>query len=85
MVEVAAPGTLPQWDLSDLYPSPESEELSGGLDHMASDAAAFEEGYKGKLGELDGDALGAAIAEYESIDEAMSRAGSYAQLFGSST
>ena len=80
MTEAAALGALPQWDLSDLYPAPDSKELAEGLDRMEADTAAFEGKYKGKLGGLDGAALGAAIAEYERIDEAMSRAGSYAQL-----
>ncbi|MCK5276566.1 MAG: oligoendopeptidase F, partial [Alphaproteobacteria bacterium] len=80
MTEAAAPEALPQWDLSDLYPAPDSKELSADLDRMETDAAAFEERHKGKLGGLDGGALGEAIAEYEHIDEAMSRAGSYAQL-----
>ena len=80
MTEAATPEALPQWDLSDLYPAPDSKELSADLDRMETDAAAFEERHKGKLGGLDGGALGEAIAEYERIDEAMSRAGSYAQL-----
>jgi oligoendopeptidase F len=80
MTEAAMLGELPQWDLSDLYPAPDSKELSDALDRMAADAKAFEERYKGNLASLDGAALGAAIAEYEHLDEAMSRAGSYAQL-----
>ena len=80
MTEAAAPEALPQWDLSDLYPAPDSKELSADLDRMESGATAFEKRCKGKLGDLDGEALGEAIAEYERIDEAMSRAGSYAQL-----
>ena len=80
MTEAAVLGALPQWDLSDLYPAPDSKELSADLDRMEAAAAAFEERCKGKLPALDGEALGAAIAEYERIDEAMSRAGSYAQL-----
>lgn len=80
MTEAAASAALPQWDLSDLYPAPDSKELASALDRMDSDAAAFEQKYKGQLGKLDGEALGGAIAEYERIDEAMSRAGSFAQL-----
>jgi oligoendopeptidase F len=80
MTEAAALGALPQWDLSDLYPAPDSTELSADLNRMEAAAKAFEDRCKGKLGTLDGAALGAAIAEYEQIDEAMSRAGSYAQL-----
>ena len=80
MTDAAALGALPQWDLSDLYPAPDSKELAADLDRMEADAAAFEDRFKGKLGEMDGAALGAAIAEYERIDETISRAGSYAQL-----
>lgn len=80
MSEAAALGALPQWDLSDLYPAPDSKELAADLDRMETDAAAFEKRCKGKLGDMDGAALGGAIAEYERLDESMSRAGSYAQL-----
>lgn len=80
MTEATAPDILPQWDLSDLYPAPDSKELAADLDRMEADAAAFEERCKGKLQALDGDGLGTAIADYERIDEAMSRAGSFAQL-----
>lgn len=80
MTDASALGALPQWDLSDLYPAPDSKELSADLDRMESGAAAFEKRCKGKLGDLGGEALGEAIIEYERIDEAMSRAGSYAQL-----
>lgn len=65
MVKAAAHNALPQWDLSDLYPAPESKELSADLDRMEADAAAFEKRCKGKLAALDGAALGAAIADYE--------------------
>ncbi len=80
MTDAAALGALPQWDLSDLYPASDSKELAADLDRMGAAAAAFEDRFKGKLGGMDGAALGAAIAEYEHIDETMSRAGSYAQL-----
>jgi len=80
MTDAAAREALPQWDLSDLYPAPDSPELSADLDSLEANAAAFEERCKGRLGDMDGAALGTAIADYERIDEGMSRAGSYAQL-----
>ncbi len=80
MTDAAALGALPEWDLSDLYPAPDSSALSADLDRSAADAAAFEGRYKGKLAGLDGAALAAAIAEYERIEEVLGRAGSYAQL-----
>lgn len=73
-------GTLPEWDLADLYPATDSAELTADLDKAAKDSRGFSDRYKGKLAGLSGDALGAAIAEYEAIDEIMGRIMSYAQL-----
>jgi len=73
-------GVLPVWDLTDLYPGNDSPELNADLDRVAKDAAAFADRYKGKLAGLSGKALGAAIAEFEAIDEIMGRVMSYAQL-----
>jgi len=73
-------GALPEWNLADLYAGPESEELAADLEWAASAASAFAARYKGTLSQLDGAELGAAIAEFEDIDENLSRIGSYAQL-----
>ncbi len=73
-------GTLPEWDLSDLYPSPESPELAHDLDTAEAAAKAFHAAYAGKLDGLSGAEFGAALAEYERIGETISRAMSYAQL-----
>ncbi|MFQ5953896.1 MAG: M3 family oligoendopeptidase [Kiloniellales bacterium] len=73
-------GRLPSWDLSHLYPAPESPELDRDLRRAEADAKAFQDAYKGRLKSLDGAALGAAVAEYERLDEAVSRVMSYAQL-----
>ncbi|MGF1623557.1 MAG: M3 family oligoendopeptidase [Alphaproteobacteria bacterium] len=77
---VSALGTLPRWDLTDLYPAIESPEIGATLDKAAADAEAFAARYKGKLAGLEGAALGRAVAEYEVIDEALSRVLSYADL-----
>jgi len=71
---------LPEWDLGDLYPGPESTELEQALEDANADAKSFSERYKGRLAALDGATLGAAVAEYERIDETLSRVMSYAQL-----
>jgi len=73
-------GDLPSWDLNDLYPGPDSQELKDDLDRCAAEATAFRGRYEGKLSKLDGAALGAAIAAYEAVQETLGRAGSYAQL-----
>jgi oligoendopeptidase F len=71
---------LPEWDLTDLYPAPESPELKADLAEAEAGAKAFREAYLGKVGSLNGAALGAAIAEYERISEILYRVLSYAQL-----
>ncbi|MDQ0316803.1 M3 family oligoendopeptidase [Amorphus orientalis] len=78
-------GRLPEWDLSDLYPSIDSAEVREDLVSIAADCAAFEEAYKGKLGDIaagqnGGAALAAIVAAYEAIDERLGRIFSYAGL-----
>ena len=71
---------LPEWDLTDLYPGRDSPQLSRDLAALAADAAAFRDRYQGRLGELSGAALGAAVAEYEKLQEVAGRVTSYAEL-----
>jgi len=78
-------GNLPVWDLSDLYPAMDCDEVSGDLDRSAKEAEDFEARFKGRLAEIagagDGGArLGAAIAEFEAIEERIGRLASYAGL-----
>ena len=80
MPKDASLGDLPEWDLADLYPATDSAELETDLNRAATESRAFSDRYKGRLSGLAGDALGAAIAKYEAIDEIMGRVMSYAQL-----
>ena len=75
-------GDMPEWDLSDLYPSPRSKSLERDIAKAAKDASAFKARHQGKLETLakDGKALAAAIAEYEALDDLLGRIGSYAGL-----
>jgi oligoendopeptidase F len=73
-------GALPEWDLADLYPGTESKPLADDLDAAARDARSFKKRYAGKVASVSGAELGAAIAEYERLDEIMGRVMSYAQL-----
>ena len=75
---------LPEWNLGDLYSGIDSPELNADLIRAASDAAAFESKWKGKL---EGAAknpqsgeLGAALVAYEGLSDLMGRIGSYAGL-----
>jgi oligoendopeptidase F len=71
---------LPEWDLSDLYPGRDSEALKHDLSRLAGDAEAFRERYQGRLADLSGAALGAAIETYERLQEQSGRIISYASL-----
>jgi oligoendopeptidase F len=73
-------GELPEWDLSDLYFGPESETLVRDLAQLASDAAAFRDRYEGRLADLPGVELGAAVEVYERLQEKIGRVTSYASL-----
>ncbi len=73
-------GDLPEWDLADLYPGRDSPELTGDLADLAAAASAFRARYQGGLGELPGAGLGAAVAEYERLQETAGRIISYAEL-----
>jgi len=73
-------GTLPEWDLSDLYAGPDAPELKRDLDTADAEAKAFQARYQNGLAALDGDGLAAAIGKYEAIQEVLGRVMSYAQL-----
>jgi oligoendopeptidase F len=73
-------GTLPAWDLNDLYPGMDAPELKADIDRADAAAKAFQERYAGTLAGLSGDALAEAIAAYEAIDETLSRVMSFASL-----
>ncbi|MFT0862431.1 M3 family oligoendopeptidase [Ancylobacter sp. G4_0304] len=78
-------GSLPQWDLSDLYPGLDSPELKADLENAAAECAAFEDAYKGRFAEiLDGPDAGGQMAvvvsRYEKIEDLLGRLYSYAGL-----
>ncbi len=71
---------LPSWDLTDLYPAPDSPELTADADRADAAARAFEAEHAGHVAALSGAGLAAALAEYERIEEILGRLMSYAQL-----
>jgi oligoendopeptidase F len=73
-------GPLPEWDLDDLYPGRDSPELARDLAELARQAKAFRERYEGRLAGLSGGELGAAVVEYENLQEVAGRIISYAEL-----
>ena len=77
---VAAADTLPSWDLTDLYPAPDSPELTADLDRAEAQARAFQAARAGTLARLPGAELAAVLREFEAIEETLGRLVSYAQL-----
>ncbi|MEQ8355551.1 MAG: M3 family oligoendopeptidase [Kiloniellaceae bacterium] len=73
-------GELPAWNLADLYPATDSPALEADIAACAKQVTAFRERYAGRLASLEGAALGAAIADYEAVQEILGRVMSYAQL-----
>ncbi len=76
----AQSGSLPAWDLSDLYPSPDSPLVTADLARAEQAAKDFSRAHAGTLAGLPGAALAVAIGEYEAIQEILGRVASYAQL-----
>ena len=73
-------GSLPQWNLGDLYHSPAAPALETDLTKAAADAKAFRKSWEGKLAGASGEALARAIAAYDGLQDLLGRIASYAQL-----
>ncbi len=78
-------GTLPEWDLSHLYPGLDSPALKADLDRALADSQSFAALYHGKLAALaereDGAAaLAEAVKAFETLSDLLGRIGAYAGL-----
>ena len=74
-------GTLPEWNLADLYASNDAPELKADLARAQAEAKAFEADYKGKLeATAQAGKLIEAISRYEALSDLSGRIGSYAFL-----
>ncbi|MCY4547568.1 MAG: M3 family oligoendopeptidase [Defluviicoccus sp.] len=74
------PGALPEWNLAELYPAPDSPALAADLDRAERDATVLRERWKGRLAAAGGAAFGRALASFEAVSETVARAESFAQL-----
>ena len=72
-------GALPVWDLSDLFPSPDSPELAAAFEQAEASASAIATA-QGTLADLSGDDLAAIVGQYETFSETLGRIMSYAGL-----
>ncbi|MBD9627407.1 M3 family oligoendopeptidase [Ensifer sp. ENS06] len=77
-------GDLPSWRLEDLYASASSDAFRNDMKKADADAIAFETKWKGKLAEAatkSGEAgIGAAVREFEALEDIMGRIASFAGL-----
>ena len=73
-------GNLPEWDLTDLYDSPDCDSFRIDMDYVEASGANFENIYKGDLANLDAAAMLACIRTYEMIESTAGRIMSYAGL-----
>ncbi len=71
---------LPEWNLADLYPAPDSPQFADDMAKAAAITEAFARAWSGKLAGLGGRDLGKAIAEYDVLSDLVGRLGSFAQL-----
>lgn len=70
----------PEWNLSDLYPSIESDLIKKDLQDAQQRAKRFQSVFEKKIASLDANTLANAISEYEVIEEILGKLSSYAYL-----
>jgi oligoendopeptidase F len=73
-------GDLPDWNLDDLYTAPDAPELERDMDWLQTACEDFAAKYEGKLVGLAAAELLTCVQDYEAIDIAVGRLGSYAGL-----
>ena len=75
-------GAMPEWDLTDLYASPDAPEVQRDLAKGAADAKSLKERWAGNLvaAGADGARLAEAVKAYESLSDLLGKLGSYAGL-----
>ncbi len=73
-------GDLPEWNLDDLYPSTDGNEISTDLKWIKGECAAFASDCEGKLAGLTADELLNCIQRYEKIQSVAGRVMSFAGL-----
>ncbi len=76
-------GEMPEWDLSDLYPGPDSPAFAADLERAAREAESFQKRFQGKLEALakgEGGSLVEAVRAYEMLSDLLGRIASFAGL-----
>jgi len=78
--KLQGPGALPEWDLSDLYPSYDSPAFIADLEKAERDTLAFAKEYEGKIKSADGPTLAQAFERFEVLEDLIGRVYSFASL-----
>ena len=73
-------GSLPEWDLSDLYTDPDATALKSDLAWLEKECQSFAADYEGKLAALGAEALLTCVQRQEKINAISGRIMSYAGL-----
>ena len=73
-------GDLPNWNLSDLYPTTDGKEISIDLENLEKNCGSFAADYQGQLDGLTSDGLLNCIERYEDIQNIAGRIMSFAGL-----
>ncbi|MBM3604991.1 MAG: M3 family oligoendopeptidase [Alphaproteobacteria bacterium] len=73
-------GNLPEWDLTDLYPAPDSAELTADVERLGRMVQEFAAAYQGKLADLTPAQMLECIKASEQIDILAGRIMSYVGL-----
>ncbi|TNC48026.1 M3 family oligoendopeptidase [Rubellimicrobium rubrum] len=73
-------GRLPEWNLTDLYESPDAPEIKRDMDWLETACTDFARDYQGQLATLDAHGLLDAVLRYERIEQIAGRIMSYAGL-----
>jgi oligoendopeptidase F len=81
----ASLGSLPEWNLTHLYPSTDAPAIQHDLDTAEKEAIAFETAFKGRLETLArakkaGSDLAEAVIRYEKLEDLLGRLASFAGL-----
>lgn len=76
-------GSMPQWDLSDLYAGPDDPAIQRDLKEAAAEAARMKATYQGRLAELakDDGKLIQPIKDYEKLSDLAGKLGSFSGLY----
>lgn len=71
------------WDLSDLYNSPDDPQLLADKEEVRKQANTFREDYRERVGKLSPELFAEALGRYEKIIEILGKIGSYSHLIWS--